>query len=52
MEKQPVFQVARNRIERTHSLRLSQIDEAAIAIRDMLRQRRVDYTQTQNLDEG
>lgn len=46
------FQVARNRIERTHSLRLSQIDEAAIAIRDMLRQRRVDYTQTQNLDEG
>ena len=46
------FQLARNRIERTYSLRLSQIDEAAIAIRDMLRQRRVDYTQTQNLDEG
>ena len=44
------FEVARNRIERTHSLRLSQIDEAAIAIRDMLRQRRIDYTQTQNLD--
>jgi len=50
--KTACFQVARNRIERTHSLRLSQIDEAAIAIRDMLRQRRVDYTQTQNLDEG
>lgn len=46
------FQVSRNSIERTHSLRLSQIDEAAIAIRDMLRQRRVDYTQNENLHEG
>jgi small nuclear ribonucleoprotein (snRNP)-like protein len=46
------FEIARNRIEKTHSLRLSQIDEAAIAIRYMLRQRRVDSTQTQNLDEG
>jgi len=46
------FQVSRNRIERTHSLRLSQIDEAAIAIRDMLRQRRVDYIQNENLNES
>jgi hypothetical protein len=44
------FQVSRNSIERTRSLRLAQIDEAAIAIRDMLRQRRVDYTQTENLN--
>jgi hypothetical protein len=45
------FRIARNRVDKTHSLRLSQIDEAALAIRDMLRQRRVDITLTENFSD-
>ncbi|MEP0881443.1 hypothetical protein NDI49_07780 [Trichocoleus sp. ST-U3] len=46
------FRVAKYRIERTHSLRLSQIDQAAVAIRAMLRQRRIDFIRTENLMDG
>lgn len=46
------FQISRNRIKGIQSLRLSQIDEAAIAIRYRLRQRRVDYIQNENLNES
>jgi hypothetical protein len=44
------FNFSRNRVEKTYSIRFSQIEEAAIAIRDMLRQRRIDKTLTENLD--
>ena len=46
------FRIAQYRRDRTHSLRLSQIDEAAVAIRDMLRQRRIDFIRTENLMDG
>jgi len=44
------FRVEKSKTIRVHSLTLSQIDEAVVAIRSMLRQRRVDKTYTQDLD--
>lgn len=44
------FNFSRNRVEKKYSIRFSQIEEAAIAIRDMLSQRRIDKTFTENLD--
>lgn len=44
------FNFSRNRVEKSYSIRFSQIEEAAIAIRDMLRKRRIDKTLTENLD--
>ncbi|MEP0873817.1 hypothetical protein NDA01_29345 [Trichocoleus desertorum AS-A10] len=43
------FRIAKFRVEPNLAIRLSQIDEAAIELRKMLRQRRIDVTLTESL---
>lgn len=45
------FRISKHKIDVTHSLKLSQIDQAAVAIRDMLRQRRIDVISVENINE-
>jgi hypothetical protein len=46
------FRIAKHRLEKNLSIHLSQVDEAAVAIRDMLRQRRIDHTIINNLSNS
>lgn len=46
------FKAGRNLSQRTHQLRLSQIDDAANDIRQVLRQRRIDRTLTEDLGDS
>ena len=45
------FRITQHKIDRTHSVKLSKMDNAVVAIRDMLRQRRIDVTLTKDVDE-